>query len=50
MSQRHGRLATVTDVDPSTAAPPGASAPALTADDLVRLTGGRLLARSEREL
>jgi UDP-N-acetylmuramoyl-tripeptide--D-alanyl-D-alanine ligase len=47
----YGRLVAVTDVDPSqsSSAVPGApSAPALTADDLVRLTGGRLLARSER--
>jgi UDP-N-acetylmuramoyl-tripeptide--D-alanyl-D-alanine ligase len=40
----------VTDVDPSTAAPHGATAPALTADDLVLFTGGRLLARSERPI
>ena len=41
-------LASVTDVDPSTPAPGQSPAPALTADDLVRLTGGRLLARSDR--
>jgi UDP-N-acetylmuramoyl-tripeptide--D-alanyl-D-alanine ligase len=40
----------VTDVDPSSAVPGDPSAPALTADDLVRLTGGRLLARSERPI
>jgi UDP-N-acetylmuramoyl-tripeptide--D-alanyl-D-alanine ligase len=40
----------VTDVDPSSPAPGDPSAPALTADDLVRLTGGRLLARSERPI
>jgi UDP-N-acetylmuramoyl-tripeptide--D-alanyl-D-alanine ligase len=38
----------VTDVEPSSAAPQPASAPHLTADDLVRLTGGRLVARSAR--
>ena len=43
-------LPTVTDVDPSTPAPPDAAAPALTADDLLRLTGGRLLARSSRPI
>ena len=43
-------LATVTDVDPSTPAPGAVPAPALTADDLVRLTGGRLLARSDRPI
>ena len=41
-------LPTVTDVDPSTRAQGPVPAPALTADDLVRLTGGRLLARSDR--
>jgi UDP-N-acetylmuramoyl-tripeptide--D-alanyl-D-alanine ligase len=47
----YGRLGAVTDVDPSPRASgmPGApSGPALTADELVRLTGGRLLARSDR--
>jgi UDP-N-acetylmuramoyl-tripeptide--D-alanyl-D-alanine ligase len=44
----HAKLAAVTDVDPSTSAPGLASGPAFTADDLVRLTGGRLLARSGR--
>jgi UDP-N-acetylmuramoyl-tripeptide--D-alanyl-D-alanine ligase len=43
-------LATVTDVDPSTPVPGHVPVPALTADDLVRLTGGRLLARSERPI
>ena len=38
----------VTDADPSTPEPSGGPGPALTADDLVRLTGGRLMARSER--
>lgn len=43
-------LAPVTDVDPPSPAPGVPPAPALTADDLVRLTGGRLLARSERPI
>ena len=47
-------LASVTDVDPSTPVPgqsPGQSqGPAFTADDLVRLTGGRLLVRSDRPI
>jgi UDP-N-acetylmuramoyl-tripeptide--D-alanyl-D-alanine ligase len=43
----HATLPPVTDVDPSTAE---STAPALTADDLVRLTGGRLEARSERPI
>ena len=50
MSGASVTLPTVTDVDPSTPAPPDAAAPALTADDLVRLTGGRLLARSSRPI
>lgn len=41
-------LASVTDVDPSTPVPGQTSGPAFSADDLARLTGGRLLARSER--
>jgi UDP-N-acetylmuramoyl-tripeptide--D-alanyl-D-alanine ligase len=43
-------LPTVTDVDPSTQAPGLTPGPAFTADDLVRLTGGRLLARSDRPI
>jgi UDP-N-acetylmuramoyl-tripeptide--D-alanyl-D-alanine ligase len=43
-------LSPVTDVDPSSPEPGDPSAPALTADDLVRLTGGRLLARSARPI
>ena len=43
-------LATVTDVDPSTQVPGRSPVLALTADDLVRLTGGRLLARSARPI
>ncbi|MGK2851085.1 MAG: UDP-N-acetylmuramoyl-tripeptide--D-alanyl-D-alanine ligase, partial [Candidatus Limnocylindrales bacterium] len=40
----------MTDVDPSTPARGGPAAPALSADDLVRLSGGRLLARSDRPI
>jgi UDP-N-acetylmuramoyl-tripeptide--D-alanyl-D-alanine ligase len=43
-------LAAVTDVDPSSPAAGSSAAPALTADDLVRLTGGRLVARSDRPI
>jgi UDP-N-acetylmuramoyl-tripeptide--D-alanyl-D-alanine ligase len=43
-------LPLVTDVDPSSLRPGDPSAPAFTADDLVRLTGGRLLARSDRPI
>jgi UDP-N-acetylmuramoyl-tripeptide--D-alanyl-D-alanine ligase len=39
----------VSDVDPSSGTPTDASA-ALSVDDLVRLTGGRLLARSDRPI
>ena len=49
MSGPYATLAAVSDVDPSVPTPPG-SAPALTADDILRLTGGRLLARSERPI
>jgi UDP-N-acetylmuramoyl-tripeptide--D-alanyl-D-alanine ligase len=42
-------LPPVTDVDPPTSADPRPG-PALTPEDLVRLTGGRLLARSERPI
>ncbi|HEX5149064.1 MAG TPA: UDP-N-acetylmuramoyl-tripeptide--D-alanyl-D-alanine ligase [Candidatus Limnocylindrales bacterium] len=38
----------MTDADPTSLGPRDPSAPALTADDLVRLTGGRLLAGSDR--
>jgi UDP-N-acetylmuramoyl-tripeptide--D-alanyl-D-alanine ligase len=48
VSGPYATLAAVS-VDPSVPTPPDA-APALTADDLVRLTGGRLLARSERPI
>jgi UDP-N-acetylmuramoyl-tripeptide--D-alanyl-D-alanine ligase len=50
VSGRYATLPRVTDVDPSTPAPPDAAAPALAADDLLRLTGGRLLARSPRPI
>jgi UDP-N-acetylmuramoyl-tripeptide--D-alanyl-D-alanine ligase len=40
----------VTDVDPSTPVPGQSPVPAFTADDLVRLTGGRLLAQSDRPI
>jgi UDP-N-acetylmuramoyl-tripeptide--D-alanyl-D-alanine ligase len=43
-------LAGVTDVAPSTPDPGRSPAPALTADELVRLTGGRLVARSDRPI
>ena len=44
MTLGYGRLAPVTDVDPAP------SVPVLTADDLVRSTGGRLIARSGRAI
>ena len=50
MSTACATLASVTDVDPSTQVPGQPPAPAFTADDLVRLTGGRLLARSHRPI
>ena len=50
MSAACATLASVTDVDPSTPVPGQAPAPAFTADDLARLTGGRLLARSDRPI
>jgi UDP-N-acetylmuramoyl-tripeptide--D-alanyl-D-alanine ligase len=50
VTRAYATLATVTDVEPSTQVPGPAPAPALTADDLVRLTGGRLLARSDRPI
>jgi UDP-N-acetylmuramoyl-tripeptide--D-alanyl-D-alanine ligase len=43
-------LPAVTDVDPSTEARRGIDGPALTADDVVSLSGGRLVARSERPI
>ena len=50
MTGPYATLASVTDVDPSTAAAGPSSSPSLSADDLVRLTGGRLIARSERPI
>ena len=49
MNGSYGTLAVVSDVDPSRGTPTDAS-PALSVDDLVRLTGGRLLARSARRI
>ena len=49
MSRAYGTLAAVSDVDPSRGTPTDAS-PALSVDDLVRLTGGRLLVRSDRPI
>jgi len=46
----YATLASVTDADPSSPAPGSFPAPAFTADDLARLTGGRLLARSDRPI
>jgi UDP-N-acetylmuramoyl-tripeptide--D-alanyl-D-alanine ligase len=46
----YATLAPVTDVDPSTVAPGAAHTPSLSPDDLIRLTGGRLLARSDRPI
>jgi UDP-N-acetylmuramoyl-tripeptide--D-alanyl-D-alanine ligase len=40
----------VTDVDPTIPSPLDGPVPGLTADDLVRLTGGRAIARSTREI
>ncbi len=50
MTAPYATLASVTDVDPSTLAPGGAVTPSLSSDDLARLTGGRLLARSDRPI
>ena len=49
MSGPYGTLAVVSDVDPSREAPTDPSA-ALSVDDLIRLSGGRLLARSDRPI
>ncbi len=48
MSAPCATLPTVTDVESSPPVPRLGPAPAMTADDLLRLTGGRLLNRSER--
>ena len=44
------RLKLVTDADPSTSTVEQPAAIAFSAEDLVRLTGGRLLARSDRPI
>jgi len=49
VSGPYATLAVVTDVDTPSPTPSDA-VPALTADDLVRLAGGRLLARSDRPI
>lgn len=46
----YATLPLVTDVDPSSPGPRDPSTPAFTADDLADLTGGRLLARSDRPI
>jgi UDP-N-acetylmuramoyl-tripeptide--D-alanyl-D-alanine ligase len=49
----HARLPAVTDVDPSpptSATPRSTDAPAFTAEEVARATGGRLLARSDRPI
>ncbi len=46
MTASYARLTTVPDVHPSLSSMPDATGPAMSADDLVSLTGGRLLARS----
>lgn len=46
----HATLPEVTDVDPSSEPRQGADAPAMSPEDLVRLTGGRLLARAQRPI
>lgn len=50
MSTACATLASVTDVDPSSPGSGDSSALTLTADDLARLTGGRLLSRSGRPI
>lgn len=50
MTGPYARLAAVTDADPSLPPSPARAAPVLTADDLVSLTGGRLVARSDRAI
>jgi UDP-N-acetylmuramoyl-tripeptide--D-alanyl-D-alanine ligase len=49
VSEPYATLPVVTDVEASSQTPSDA-APAFTADDLTRLTGGRLLARAERPI
>ena len=50
MTTAYATLPPVTDVDPSSPRPGDPSTPAFTADDLATLTGGRLLARSDRPI
>ena len=50
MTAPYATLAPVTDVDPSSLAPGASGTPALDPDDLAALTGGRLLARSDRPI
>lgn len=50
MNGGRATLPPVTDVDPAVAAGLAAAEPSMTADDLQRLTGGRLLARSDRPI
>ena len=50
MNEACATLGSVTDVDPSTPPRGGSAAPALSTDDLLRLAGGRLLARSDRPI
>jgi len=46
----YARLGAVTDADPSLLPPHVDAGPALTADDLVSLTGGRTMVRSDRRI
>ena len=50
MTPPYATLAFVTDVDPSTLVQRAAETPSLSSDDLASLTGGRLLARSDRPI
>lgn len=50
MTASYARLTTVPDVDPSFPSPPDAAGPALSADEVVSLTGGRFISRSERSI
>ena len=50
MTSACDRLGLVTDADPSTSTVEQPAATAFSAEDLVRLTGGRLLARSDRRI
>jgi len=50
VSAAYARLDAVTDAGPSHPMPHASGTPHLTADDLVSLTGGRLIARSDRPI